>query len=216
MPENDTRDTLAALWSPLLAVTTSHEGRANGQIAVSGLSASILPESPRVLVELWKANYTHDLVLASRVFALHPLPSDPPEALAASLALIRRLGFRSGRDGDKLADLSWRPGVTGSPILADALTAVEARVVATLDGGEMTVFLADVVAGERLRAGTPLTWRAARELMPPDWLAEYDANHQRQREAARLLRGPGGDKEGWTVSQSSQEDDAGPGEAVKR
>jgi flavin reductase (DIM6/NTAB) family NADH-FMN oxidoreductase RutF len=189
MPDNDTRDTLAALWSPLLAITTSHEGRANGQIAVSGLSASILPEAPRVLVELWKANYTHDLVLASRVFALHLLPADPHDALAASLALIRRLGFRSGRDVDKLADLSWRPGVTESPILADALTAVEARVVGTLDGGEMTVFLADVVAGERLRVGTPLTWRVARDSMPPEWLAEYDANQQRQQEAARRLRG---------------------------
>ena len=189
MPENDTRDTLAALWSPLLAITTAHEGRTNGQIAVSGLSASILPESPRVLVELWKANYTHDLVLASRIFALHLLPSDPPDALAASLDLIRGLGFRSGRDGDKLADLSWRPGVTGCPILADALTVVEARVVDTLDGHEMTVFLAGVVAGERLRAGIPLTWRVARESMPPEWLAEYDANQLRQREAARRLRG---------------------------
>ena len=184
------RDTLSALWSPLLAVTTIHNGRANGQIAVSGLSASILPEAPRVLVALWKVNLTHDLVLASRVFALHLLPAAPDDALAASLDLIHTLGLRSGHDDpDKLASVMWSPGATGCPILADALTYVEARVGATLDAGELTVFLGDVVAGARLREGTPLTWAAARERLPAAWLAKYDANQQRQREEARRLRG---------------------------
>lgn len=185
MAEQDTRATLAHLWSPLLAITTVHEGRANGQIAVAGVTASILPEAPRAVVELWKANYTHDLVLASRVFALHLLPAAPDDALARSLALIRALGFRSGRDADKMAGVSWRPGETGSPILADALSYIEARVVGTLDAGDMTVFLADVVAGERLREGEPLQWSAARERMPAEWLVEYEANQERQRVEAR-------------------------------
>lgn len=184
-PNNDIRATLAHLWSPLLAITTAHEGRANGQIAVAGLTASILPEAPRVVVELWKANYTHDLVLASRVFALHLLPAAPVDALERGLGLIRALGFRSGRDSDKLGDVPWRPGATGSPILQDALSYVEARVVGTLDGGDMTVFLAEIVAGERLRDGEPLTWVAAREHMPQAWLAEYDASQERQRVEAR-------------------------------
>lgn len=185
-PNTDTRATLAQLWSPLLAVTTAHAGRTNGQIAVAGLAASILPEAPRVVVELWKANFTHDLVLASRVFALHLLPAAPDDALQRSLGLIRTLGFRSGRDADKLAGIPLQPGVTGSPILQDALSYVEARVVGTLDGGDMTVFLADVVAGERLRDGEPLQWKTARERMPAEWLAEYDASQERQRAAARV------------------------------
>jgi flavin reductase (DIM6/NTAB) family NADH-FMN oxidoreductase RutF len=184
------RDTLSALWSPLLAVTTIHDGRANGQIAVSGLSASILPEAPRVLVALWKANLTHDLVLASGVFALHLLPAASDDALAAAFDLIHTLGLRSGRDDpEKLSSVTWAPGATGCPILADALTYVEARIAATLDAGEMTVFLGDAVAGARLRDGAPLTWSAARERMPAAWLATYDANQERQREAARRLRG---------------------------
>jgi flavin reductase (DIM6/NTAB) family NADH-FMN oxidoreductase RutF len=183
------RDTLAALWSPLLAITTIHEGRANGQIALAALPASILPDAPRVLVELWKANLTHDLVLTSGVFAVHLLPASGDDHLLATLALIRQLGLRSGRDGDKLAEVPWRPGVTGCPVLTDALCYAEARVTATLDAGEMTIFLGDVVAGERLRPGEPLTWTVAREQMPPDWLAEYDANQQRQRDEARRLRG---------------------------
>lgn len=189
MPQHDTRATLTHMWSPLLAITTVHQGRVNGQIAVAGVSGSILPEAPRVVVELWKANYTHDLVFASRVFALHLLPAAPDDAVERSLALIRALGFRSGRDADKLGSVSWNPGATGSPILADALSYVEARVVGTLDSGDMTVFLAEVVAGQRLREGEPLQWPAARERMPAEWLAEYDANQERQRRLARMRLG---------------------------
>jgi len=189
MNSDAVRDTLSALTSPLLAITSVHDGRANGQIAVAGLSGSILPEAPRILVALWKANLTHDLILASRVLAVHLLPSAPDDTLRASLDILHTLGMRSGRDSDKLAMLSWRPGVTGAPILLDALTYVEGRVVTTLDGGEMTVFLADIVAGDRLRNGDPLAWRQARQLVPSAWLAEFDANQQRQRIEARQRRG---------------------------
>lgn len=122
-------------------------------MAATGVFASLVPEAPRVLIELTTASLTHDLVLASRVFALHLLPATPNDALATSLSLAHTLGMRSGHDGDKMAGIAARPGVTGSPILAEALTYVEARVVATPDGEELTVFLADVVSGGRLRSG---------------------------------------------------------------
>jgi flavin reductase (DIM6/NTAB) family NADH-FMN oxidoreductase RutF len=87
-------ETLSMLWSPLLAITTHHDGRNNGMVAATGVFASIVPEAPRVLVEMTKATLTHDLVLASRVFALHLLPTTPEDALAASLSLVRSLGMR--------------------------------------------------------------------------------------------------------------------------
>jgi hypothetical protein len=80
-------ETLAMLWSPLLAVTSHHDGRRNGVVAGTGVFASLVPEGPRVLVELTKSSLTHDLVLASRVVALHVLPATPAEALATSRSL---------------------------------------------------------------------------------------------------------------------------------
>ena len=189
MAADGIRETLAALWSPLLAITTTHQGRSNGLIAATGVFASIVPEAPRVLVELEKATLTHDLILASGAFALHLLPSAPAEALAASVSMVRSLGMRSGRDGDKLGAFPIRTGVTGSPILTDALTYVEARVVNTLDGEELTAFLADVVAGERLRDGEPLTLRILGEHMPAEWQAEWQASLGRQLAEARRRRG---------------------------
>lgn len=189
MSDDGVRATLGPLWGPVMAITTREGERANGQIAIAGLAASLVHDAPRVLIELWKTNFTHDLLLESGVFALHLLPAAPADALSPALTLIHILGMRSGRDGDKLGTFAQRAGVTGSPILHDALSYVEARVVGTLDAGEATIFLGGVVAGERLRDGEPLRLAAARQAMPEAWLAEWEANDQRQRAAARRLRG---------------------------
>jgi flavin reductase (DIM6/NTAB) family NADH-FMN oxidoreductase RutF len=184
-------ETLAMLWSPLLAITTHHEGRSNGLMAGTGVFASLVPEAPRVLIELTKSSLTHDLVMASRVFALHVLAATPNHALTTSLSLVRTLGMRSGHDGDKMAGIATRPGVTGSPILAETLTYVEARVVATLDAEELTIFLADVVDGGRHRSGEPLTLRILRDHLPKEWLAEWAISRERQTSEARRRRGLG-------------------------
>jgi flavin reductase (DIM6/NTAB) family NADH-FMN oxidoreductase RutF len=52
--------------------------------------------------------------------------------------------------------LRTRVGVTGAPILLDALTFVEARVLRSLDNEENTFFVGDVVAAGRLNAGGKL------------------------------------------------------------
>jgi flavin reductase (DIM6/NTAB) family NADH-FMN oxidoreductase RutF len=182
-------ETLAMLWSPLLAVTTQHQGRSNGLVAGTGVFASLVPEAPRVLIELTKSSLTHDLVLASRVFALHTLPATPNDVLTTSLSLVRTLGMRSGHDGDKMVGLTARPGVTGSPILAETLTYVEARVVATLDAEELTIFLADVVGGGRHRSGEPLTLGVLREHLPKEWFAEWAVSREVQTNEARRRRG---------------------------
>jgi flavin reductase (DIM6/NTAB) family NADH-FMN oxidoreductase RutF len=189
LPADPIAETLAVLWSPLLAVTTHHQGRSNGMVAGTGVFASLVPEAPRVLVEITKTSLTHDLMLASRVFALHTLPATPNDALTTSLSLVRTLGMRSGHDGDKMADIAAAPGVTGSPILVDTLTYVEARVVSTFDAEELTIFLGDVVGGGRHRSGELLTLQALREHLPKEWLAEWASSRDRQVNEARRRRG---------------------------
>jgi flavin reductase (DIM6/NTAB) family NADH-FMN oxidoreductase RutF len=134
---------LDELWAPPVAVTAAHGGRANGLIASTAVAASLPPDPPRLVVQLAKLSLTHELALASGAFAVHLLPAEP---LERSLELFRVLGTRTGHEGEKLGGFAWEPGVTGSPILADALAYVEARVVATLDAGGSTIVLADVVA----------------------------------------------------------------------
>jgi hypothetical protein len=66
---------------------------------------------------------------------------------------------------------------------------VEARVVATLDGDELTVFLGDVVEGGRHRSGDPLTLSVLRQHRPKEWLAEWAVSRERQIHEARRRRG---------------------------
>src|SRR6202000_2246682 len=153
--------TLSGLRPFPVAITTVHEGRANGLMSLSAGAAAIVPEAPRVTISLTKYNLTHDMVASSGVFAMHLLAATPEPALAASLKILMGLGGSSGRDGDKISAFETKEGVTGSPILLDALSYVEGRVMASLDIQESTIFVADVVAAERLRDGERLRVRAA-------------------------------------------------------
>jgi flavin reductase (DIM6/NTAB) family NADH-FMN oxidoreductase RutF len=145
------------------------------------VTASLLPEAPRVSIQLSKASLTHELVEASGAFAVHLLPAD-------ALELFHTLGMRSGRDGDKLAGIPTRPGKTGSPLLEDAVAYVEGRVVKTLDAEDTTIVLADIVAGARLREEPFLTIEDVRERMPPEWEAEWQARLEDELREARRLR----------------------------
>jgi flavin reductase (DIM6/NTAB) family NADH-FMN oxidoreductase RutF len=176
---------LEELWSPLAALTAAHEGRANGLITSTAVTAGLLPEAPRVSVVLGRGSTTHELVLAAGAFALHLLPAEP---LDRSLEVFRTLGFQSGADTDKLAAIPWRPGSTGAPVLDEALSFIEARVVSTLDGGDVSVVLADVVAGARLREGRHLTIDDVRAQLTDDDWALWDARRAVEIGRARELR----------------------------
>jgi flavin reductase (DIM6/NTAB) family NADH-FMN oxidoreductase RutF len=167
------------LWGPAVAVSAAADGQAGAQIAVTAGAASILPERPRLIVQLWKANRTHDLALAGGAFAVHLLGE-------GQLDLVTRLGHHSGHtEPGKLDGLAWRAGTTGSPILADCLAYLECRVVGTLDGGDMTVFLGEVIDGGRVREGTPMTMEWLRGNAGPEWHAAETARLAAARTAAR-------------------------------
>jgi flavin reductase (DIM6/NTAB) family NADH-FMN oxidoreductase RutF len=180
---NDVAWILEQLWAPIVAVTAAHEGRANALISSTAVSASLLPEAPRLAVQLGRASLTHELALASGAFAVHFLPAD-----GRGLELFRAFGFRSGRDASKLDGVSTEPGTLGAPILTDAVAYVEARVVRTLDMEDMTVVVANVVSGARLSDEAFLTIEYVRERLPADWLAEWELRRERELEDARRFR----------------------------
>ncbi len=162
MEYQDIAPIMGRLWSPLAAVTTNWQGKANAQIAVAITAASIVPDRPRVLVQIYKGNYSHQLILDSRIFGLNFLTRD-------QLHFIRHFGLVSGKDREKLAGVEYTLGETGVPILEGCMGCLECRVVNAMDGGDMTCFLADVVAGSASPDVAPVTWREARALIPNDW-----------------------------------------------
>ena len=166
-PTSDSRF-LSWLWTPLVVVTASADGRRSGQVAVSAIGASIVPQRPRLSVSLWKGNFTRDLVEQSGAFALHLLRDDQD-------ALVYHFGLQSGRTVDKFAALEHEPGRTGAPLLRDCLALWECRVVATMDAGDHTLFLGEVVQGIVRGDGAPLWWRDLRPRMPEEQLRLWGA-----------------------------------------
>ena len=171
-----------------VAITTVSQGRTNGLMSLSAGSAGIIDEAPRFQFGLTKYNFTHDLVIESGVAAMHFL-SSAEDALDESLNILMGLGGSSGRDGDKMAPFRTKPGITGVPILLDALGYVEGRVVHSVDNDENTVFICDVVASEKLRDGSKLNIGTAWSRLPKQWTENYERNHIHQTNDARRRRG---------------------------
>jgi len=170
---DQTYQLLRALTSPIVAVTSAQggDGKRNGMILDSAIRASIVPTVPRVSVYVHKFNFSHDLIFQTGRFGLHLLHT-------GQFDLIHRLGFFSGRDRDKLADIPHRPGTLGAPVLDDCHAHFECRIVNAMDTGSSTCFLGDVVAVGFGSATAPLgevmTAAYFRANLPAEWRRDYE------------------------------------------
>jgi len=135
----------------LYIVTSRDESRMNGQVVNTVIQ--VTSEPPRVAVIINKKNFTHELILKSKVFSVSVIEESAP------MTFFGPLGFRSGRDFDKMSNLAFKEGITGCPLITEyALSVLEAEVINQIDLGTHTVFIGNVVSSEVLKEGTPLTY----------------------------------------------------------
>jgi flavin reductase (DIM6/NTAB) family NADH-FMN oxidoreductase RutF len=159
-------------------VTAQAGGRRGGLIATFVSQASIAPDLPRMLLGVAKTHHTWALIETSGAFALHLLGEEQVE-------LACRFGLDSGHDVDKLANLKFHEGVTGSPLLETAVGSLDCRVETSLDTGDRTVYLAEVVQAQVRQFGPPLMQKRLMQLAPPDQVSELKRRLQQdgQRDA---------------------------------
>ncbi len=182
---------LRNLTSPVVAVTSERAGKENGMISDAAVRASIVPTIPRLSVYIHKFNYSHDMIFETGRFGLHLLHTQ-------QFDVVRRLGFASGRDQDKLAGIPHHPGRLGVPVLDECFAHFECSVVNVMDTGSSTLFLGDVMAvGCGAAAGLEprgelLTASYFRGKMPAEWRQEYEAKlkdaQQIGAELSRLIK----------------------------
>ena len=168
-PDIDPADSgpmLAGLSAPLAAVSARSGDVVNAQFAVAITAASIVLHRPRLIVQIYHTNYTHDLIAASGVLAVNFLDQ-------GQLPLIWELGMRSGRHADKMRQVPYSTGVTGSPLVEGSFGNLDCRVVNAMDGGDMTAFLVEVLSA-CTNGGKRMTWRDARPRLPQHWADEWD------------------------------------------
>jgi ferric-chelate reductase [NAD(P)H] len=136
----------------LYIVTSNYEGQMNGQVVNTVIQ--VTSEPPRIAVIVNKKNYTHELILKSKVFSASVLEKSTP------MTFLGPFGFKSGRDFDKLSKVSFQKGITGCPLINEhALSVIEAEVINQVDLGTHTIFVGNVVSSNVFSKGTPLTYQ---------------------------------------------------------
>jgi len=135
----------------LYVISSKKKDKINGQIA--NTLFQVASEPPTVAVSINKENLTHQFIKESRVFAAFILSDDTP------MSFIGRFGFKSGREIDKFAQVNYKIGKTGAPLLLDnTLAYLEAQVIKEIDVGTHTIFIGKLVEAENIKEGVPMTY----------------------------------------------------------
>ena len=177
---------LRNLTSPVVAITSERKGKENGMISDAAVRASIAPSVPRLSVYIHKFNYSHDMIYETGRFCMHLLHTK-------QFDVVRRLGFFSGKDQDKLAGIPHHKGTLGVPVIDECFAHFECSIVNVMDTGSSTLFLGDVVAvGCGAAAGLEpkgelLTATYFRNNMPAEWRIEYEAKLKDAQQVAAEL-----------------------------
>lgn len=180
LPAAETYELLRSLTSPVVAITSRRGDKLNGMISDGAARASVVPDVPRLGVFIHKFNLSHDLIYETGRFCLHILHTEQAE-------LVHRLGFFSGRDHDKLADIPHRIGPLDLPVLEDCYCWFACEVGNVMDTGASTFFLGEVRATGRGPGRDVLEPAALRAGLPEDVIRDYMAKlGQAQDEARRL------------------------------
>jgi flavin reductase (DIM6/NTAB) family NADH-FMN oxidoreductase RutF len=152
---------------PLWVVTAQSGARRGGLVATFVVPASIVPSCPRVVAGIARHHHTWKLIEQSGAFALHLLRED-------QLDLVWRFGAGSGHDVDKLEGVPHSTGVSGSPILDDALAWLDCRVETSMSSGDRSIYLAEVLDGSLTSQDAAMTAAGLQERAPADRLRLLD------------------------------------------
>ena len=137
---------LSRMTYGIYVLTAAQEGEYNGMIASWVSQVSFEP--PLILAAVHPNRYTHSLMDQSGAFALHALHKEQRGHLDR---------FKGDEPQAKFHGLSWSRGETGSPVLDDCLASYECRVRHSLQPGNHTLFIGEIVAARLGKDGEPLT-----------------------------------------------------------
>jgi flavin reductase (DIM6/NTAB) family NADH-FMN oxidoreductase RutF len=138
-------------WASGVAIVTTRtaDGRPCGLTANAVSSLSLDP--PLVLACVERTSDTHDCIMTRRCFAVSML-DESGERLA-------RL-FAGAEIDQKFDGVAYHDETTGCPVLDDAIAWVDCELHANYDGGDHSIFVGRVVAGDARDAAPLLYYRS--------------------------------------------------------
>jgi flavin reductase (DIM6/NTAB) family NADH-FMN oxidoreductase RutF len=129
-----------------VVTTCTGDGRPYGMTANAVASVSLNPMLVLVCVE--KDADTHDAIAESKFFCVHTLRDDQER-------LARR--FAAWDIPEKFEGMAYHVEVTGAPVLDHVLSWVDCALWASYPGGDHTIYVGEVVAGDAT-PGAPLVY----------------------------------------------------------
>lgn len=135
---------LGRVPSGLFILTVRRGDRATGMLTSWVQQAGFAP--PMLTVALRHDRYVVDWIADAGRFTLN-------QVRAGQKRLIQHFARGFAPDAPAFEGLALRPDARGGPVLADALSFLDAEVADALAGGDHRIFLARVVAGALLVPG---------------------------------------------------------------
>lgn len=142
----------------LYAVSTRVGDKMNGYI--SNTVFQVTSEPAQLAVVCSKNNYTAGMISESKTLSISVLQRE------TSLPVIGTFGYHSGKEIDKFADVNYKTGKTGVPILlTDSIAWFECTVEQSFDVGTHIIFIGKVIDGGIIDdSKVPLTYAYYRDV----------------------------------------------------
>lgn len=150
MADDDRTRALHGLGYGLYVATAAGGGTRCGWAATWLMQCSFDP--PAIAIAARSGSTRARMIEAGGVFAVNVMERGQQGLVSLFYAPVEETG-------PDLAGVAFATGVTGCPLLDDALGAIECRVTASVPGGDHTVFVGEVVSARWHRDGVPLTLR---------------------------------------------------------
>lgn len=143
----------------LYVVSCADEGEVNAFTA--NWLSQVSFEPPLIAVSIENDTKSLPMILRSRAFVINVLRSDAQDTEQPNRKLAGQLGKSALKYPAKLEGIAYTPGPGGAPILRDALAWVACEVQHTVEAGDSTLVVAEVVDLGMLGEGTALTMNEA-------------------------------------------------------
>ena len=162
-PGEALRQVMRRVPSPVTVVTAAVDGEMRGITIGSFTSVSLDP--PLISFNVSRRSRMHPLLLAARHFAVHILGAE-------QVALSRRFAEPGLSGAAQFEGLSYRVHTEGTPVLEGVLAVLHCRPYRTVEAGDHTIFVGEVMQIETFADGPPLlyynrAYRAVGETLAP-------------------------------------------------
>ncbi len=157
------RQVMRQVPSPVTVVTATANGEMRGITIGSFTSVSLEP--PLVSFNVARQARMHPLLLQARHFAVHILG-------AHQVALSQRFAEPGRQGAEQFDGLAYRLNAEGTPVLEGVLAVLHCRPYRTVEAGDHTIFIGEVVRIETFAEGPPVlyynqAYRTVGEMLAP-------------------------------------------------